>query len=190
MAYNAPLAGAGVEVSVALGLTVGDVDRRLQEVHAPGTKTHSRDRVVRVAQWTWPWTGALLRGKRPHERPFATIPDRWVANDAFRVAIAPLAKKQPKVFDDYWMRDGRHTYAVRAIKGGRTVPSRGETTWPRQLYPRRQGLQRVQAFEYRASALGGSSREAGPQPREGDNTCGARAQVESEREAGPRNNER
>jgi integrase len=110
--------GAGVEVSVSLDLKVGDVRPSTKEVRAPGTKTHTRDRVVRVAEWAWPWVAACAEGRPLHEKLFSTIPDRWVALDAFNAAIAPLVQREPKVFGDYWMRDGRHTYAVRAIKAG------------------------------------------------------------------------
>lgn len=117
-AFNALLSGAGVEVSVALGLQASAVWRDTKEVFAPGTKTHSRKRVVRVADWAWPWVEALARIRRPGECLFMTIPDRWIAAGAFNAVIKPLAEREPGVFADYWMRDGRHTYAVRAIKAG------------------------------------------------------------------------
>lgn len=110
--------GAGVEVSVSLDLTVGDVRTATKEVRAPGTKTHARNRVVRVAEWAWPWVEACAAGRPSHEKLFSTIPNRWVALDAFNAAIGPLVQREPKVFGDYWMRDGRHTYAVRALKAG------------------------------------------------------------------------
>lgn len=116
--FLALVQGAGVDVSVALGLSVGDVRPATREVRAPGTKTHSRDRVVRVAEWAWPWLEANIVGRAPHERLFSTIRDRWVMLDAFNAAISPLVEREPRVFGDYWMRDGRHTYAVRAIKAG------------------------------------------------------------------------
>lgn len=117
-AYNSLLSAAGVEVSVALALKAGAVRLDCKEVHAPGTKSYARDRVVRVANWGWPWVAALARARRPSEKLFKTIPDRWIAADAFNSVIGELAKKEPGVFGDYWMRDGRHTYAVRAIRAG------------------------------------------------------------------------
>ena len=117
-AYNALLSGAGVEVSVALDLSAGDVRLDCKEVRAPGTKSYARDRVVRVANWSWPWIAALARPRRPSEKLFKTIPDRWIAADVFNAVVRKLAKKEPRIFGDYWMRDGRHTYAVRAIRAG------------------------------------------------------------------------
>ncbi|CAN5433002.1 hypothetical protein BH09GEM1_BH09GEM1_06560 [soil metagenome] len=116
--FNALLNGAGVEVSVALDLRVHDVRLDEKEVRAPGTKTHNRDRVVRVAEWAMPFVTACVEGRAPHEKVFATIRDRWIANDVFNLAIAPLVKAEPETFGDYWMRDARHTYAVRAIRAG------------------------------------------------------------------------
>src|SRR5436190_22100118 len=52
---SALLAGTGIEVSVALGLRRRDVDTLTREIRAAGTKTYSRDRVVRVADWAWPY---------------------------------------------------------------------------------------------------------------------------------------
>lgn len=116
--FIALLNGAGVEVSVALGLPTHHVRPRSKEVFAPGTKTYNRKRVVRVADWAWPWVEALLPGTSKHARLFASIPDRWVAADAFNAVISKLAADEPETFGNYWMRDGRHTYAVRAIKAG------------------------------------------------------------------------
>jgi integrase len=117
-AYNALLSGAGVEVSVALDLSAGDVRLDYKEVRAPGTKSYARDRVVRVADWAWPWVAALARTRLPSEKLFKTLPDRWIAADAFNSVVGKLAKKEPRIFGDYWMRDGRHTYAVRAVRAG------------------------------------------------------------------------
>jgi integrase len=116
--YNALLQGAGVEVSVGLNVTAKDFREEDKEVRAPGTKTYNRDRVVRVAEWALPFVTACAKGRAPHEKLFATIPNRWVANEAFNLAIAPLVAAEPAIFDNYWMRDARHTYAVRAIRAG------------------------------------------------------------------------
>ncbi|MHB0948725.1 MAG: tyrosine-type recombinase/integrase, partial [Gemmatimonadaceae bacterium] len=116
--FNALLSGAGVEVSVALSLRVRDLRIKEREVRAPGTKNHNRDRVVRVAEWAWDFVAACAEGRQPADRLFGTLPNRWIVNTAFTLAMAPLVAKEPEVFGDYWMRDGRHTYAVRAIKAG------------------------------------------------------------------------
>jgi integrase len=116
--YIALLHGAGVEVSVGLDVTAGNYRKEDKEVRAPGTKNYNRDRVVRIAEWALPFVSACEDGRAPHEKLFATIANRWVANEAFNLAIAPLVAAEPKIFGNYWMRDARHTYAVRAIRAG------------------------------------------------------------------------
>jgi integrase len=127
--FSALLAGSGIEVSVALTLRRRDVDVAHREIRAPGTKTHSRDRIVRVAEWAWPYVMQRLSGLLPDAKLFAEIPDRWDARDAHARAIkgTPAAGDLPAIaglgaefpiFRGYTMRDQRHTYAVRAIRAG------------------------------------------------------------------------
>jgi integrase len=118
-AFSALLAGSGIEVSVALGLRRRDVDREHREIRAAGTKTHVRDRIVRVAEWAWSYLEELLEEEAllPDARLFDAILDRWEARDVHAEAIAELVKRSP-VYTGYTMRDQRHTYAVRAIRAG------------------------------------------------------------------------
>lgn len=114
---SALLAGTGIEVSVALKLRRRDVDVDNREIRAAGTKTHARDRVVRVAEWAWSYVLKAAKGKLPDTLLFDGIPDRWEAGDVHRAAIEKL-KEKSSVFAGYTMRDHRHTYAVRAIRAG------------------------------------------------------------------------
>jgi integrase len=127
--FSALLAGSGIEVSVALELRRRDVDKQHREIRAKGTKTHARDRVVRVAEWAWPYIVPLLKGKHDDDYLFETIPDRWIAADHHRAAIEKLVNGAPAdgdrpevkgspVFKGYTMRDHRHTSAVRAARAG------------------------------------------------------------------------
>lgn len=123
---SALLAGTSLDVSTAIGsaeaklpgLRVRDVYVARKQIRAAGTKTHQRDRVVRVADWAWPYVLELLEGKLPDARLFDGIPDRWVAGDNHRAAVASLVKLGFPVFAGYWMRDARHTWAVRAMRAG------------------------------------------------------------------------
>jgi site-specific recombinase XerC len=142
-AFNALLSAAGVEVSVALGLIAGNVRLDCKEVLAPGTKTYARDRVVRVADWGWPWVSALARTRRPSEPLFKTIPDRWIAADVFNVVIKKLldARRSPHLRR---ARDsGRH-----ATQGS------GDTVGPRGPNARQQSLRAIQPGRGRARSLG------------------------------------
>ena len=127
--FSALLAGTGIEVSVALNLRRRDVDVKHREIRAAGTKTHSRDRVVRVAEWAWLYVMSRVTGKLPDAKLFPDIPDRWCARDAHVMAINGRAAaegvaaveglaKRSATFKGYTMRDQRHTFAVRAIRAG------------------------------------------------------------------------
>lgn len=122
--YAALLAGSGIEVSVALTLRVRDVDTKHREIRAAGTKTHTRDRIVRVADWAWPYVRRAIKGKESDALVFEAIPDRWIAADVHRAAIKRLTTDEAgkgiasSPFVDYTMRDHRHTYAVRAMRAG------------------------------------------------------------------------
>jgi integrase len=122
--YAALLAGSGIEVSTALALRVRDVDVKHREIRAAGTKTHSRDRVVRVADWAWPYVQRAMKRKQKDDLLFEGIPDRWYANDAHRAAVKALTHDSAgkpiagSPFIGYTMRDHRHTYAVRQVRAG------------------------------------------------------------------------
>lgn len=116
--YSALLAGTGIEVSVALKLRKRDVDERNREIRAAGTKFYTRDRIVRVAEWAWPYVQEILKGKTPDSLLFDAIPHRWAAGDEHTNAIAALLEKKFTIYRGYTMRDARHTWAVRAVRSG------------------------------------------------------------------------
>jgi integrase len=115
--FNALMAGSGIEVSAALSVRRRDVDEQLREVRAPGTKTYNRDRIVRVAEWAWPFVEKRIQGLGPDDELFDGIPDRWTARDVFIATVFPLVLDYP-CYQGYVMRDHRHTYAVRAARAG------------------------------------------------------------------------
>lgn len=120
-AFSAVLAGSGIEVSVLLAIRPRDVDRKHRSARAPGTKTYTRDRIARIAEWAWPYFEPLLKGKHPDARVFDQIPDRWRAADVHNDAIASLVEKGHAIFGGYTMRDARHTWAVRAVSSGMPI---------------------------------------------------------------------
>jgi hypothetical protein len=87
---------------------------------------------------------SCVEGRAPNEREFPTIRNCWIANEAFTLAIAPLVETEPETFDDYWMRDARHTYAVRAIRAG-TPPLVVATQLGRGRDARAQGVRRLRS---------------------------------------------
>lgn len=127
--FSALLAGSGIEVSVALNLRRRDIDVKNREIRAAGTKTHSRDRVVRIAEWAWPYVMSRVSGLLPDAKLFPNIPDRWHARDFHAAAIkgtpatettpgVPALQDSAAIYRGYTMRDQRHTFAVRAIRAG------------------------------------------------------------------------
>jgi integrase len=108
---SALLAGTGIEISVALALHARDVDRRRREIRAAGTKTHARDRIVRVAEWAWPYVEAHCSTMHPNAPLFPHC-DRWRAQDHHKEACKALG------IEDYRIHDHRHSYAVRAARAG------------------------------------------------------------------------
>jgi integrase len=126
--YEYLLPATGIEVSTALALRVRAVSTIDHEIHAPGTKTTSRNRVVYVADFGWPAVLELLKGKHPDSLLFDRIRDRWEAGDAHRDAVKALGEKGYKVFVEwegkpklYTLRDHRHTWAVRAVRSGTPI---------------------------------------------------------------------
>jgi integrase len=107
---SAFLHGTGADLSTALAITAADVDLQRKEVRAAGTKTHARDRIVRVAEWAWPYIVARVAQLEPGARLFAV--DRWEARDVHVAACKSLG------IVNYWLRDARHSYAVRAARAG------------------------------------------------------------------------
>jgi site-specific recombinase XerD len=123
--FEVLLPATGLEVSTALALRVRAVSLVEKQIHAPGTKSASRNRVVRVAEYGMDAARELLRGKHPDTRLFDRIPHRWAAGDEHRAAVERLGAAGHRVFIEwedraklYTMRDHRHTWAVRAARTG------------------------------------------------------------------------
>jgi integrase len=119
------LPATALEVSTALAVRVRAVSLLDKEIHAPGTKAYSRNRIVRVAEFGWDAVRELVKGKHPDTRLFDLIPHRYYARDEHHAAAVALGEKDHRVFVEwngvpkiYTLRDHRHTWAVRAVKSG------------------------------------------------------------------------
>ena len=124
---SAFLHGAGVEVSAALRVRVSDVDANARTVRARGTKTHTRDRLVKVDEWAWGRVVAALAGKHPDALVWPIIEGQEESPAALDKAeqrvyrALKLALKQPALRNlpkGYTVHDARHSYAVRHVKQG------------------------------------------------------------------------
>jgi integrase len=128
-ALFALLYGTGIEISVALGLTRGQIDFVTKEVRAPGTKTHTRDRLARVAEWAWPIVEAYARTFTPNAPLFPGVPDRYTASDWHRQTIGVgvkdthgnVASPGLNLRDRYPMSNARHHWAVRRLRSGSSI---------------------------------------------------------------------
>lgn len=114
-ALFALLYGAAVEVSVALRLTRADVDPAMREVRAAGTKTHTRDRMARVADWAWPIFWGYTKDHLPTARLWRDTLTRFTVSDWHRATVKAL--KLPP----YPLKNARHHWAVRMLRNGAPI---------------------------------------------------------------------
>jgi len=111
-ALFALLYGTGAEVSVALKLNRGEADFVAKEIRAAGTKTHTRDRMARVADWAWPIFWGYAKGHLPTARLWRETLTRFTVSDWHRETGKEL--KLPV----YPLKNARHHWAVMRIRAG------------------------------------------------------------------------
>lgn len=109
------LYGTAIELSVALRLKRADVSMETHEIRAAGTKAHSRDRVVRVADWAWPYIERLTKGKLPQSPLFGEHWTRWTVSDWHRETVKALG------LPVYPLHNARDHWAVRAARAGTPI---------------------------------------------------------------------
>jgi integrase len=110
--YFALVHATGAERDAALRMRRRDVDLTAWTVHIPGTKRATRDRRgVPVDSWARPLVSALCAGKLPDALLFPGM-RRTVLNYAHRDAREAVG------LDGYFLRDARHSFAVRHLLAG------------------------------------------------------------------------
>jgi integrase len=117
-ALFALLYGTGIEISVALTLTRADVDESRKEVRAAGTKTHTRDRMARVADWAWANVWGYAKALLPGAKLFPGVPSRYTASDWHALAVGA---KGLGLTAAYPMYNARHHWAVRQLRAGAPI---------------------------------------------------------------------
>jgi integrase len=128
--------GAGLEVSAILRLVDADVDPAARQVRARGTKSWTRDRLARVADWAWPWVAEHVATVLPGERVFRGL-DRWAVGEAHRQRLRALG------LEGYRLHDARHHWAVRMARAGAVRAHRPPARAPR----RRDGGEGVRSLQ-------------------------------------------
>lgn len=113
-ALNALMAGTGMEISAALSLRYGDIDRKRRTVRARGTKRRHRDRTVKFfARWTEEWNRFV-----EHLDANPGVGDALVfpgihRRRAYQVLVEACEAVE---ISDYTQHDWRHTYAVQGVR--------------------------------------------------------------------------
>jgi integrase len=110
-ALIALMAGSGIELGAALRLRRSDINFDGQTVHARGSKTVWRNRVIRIEDWAMPF---VRRACGDSEGPWLVFPPMTYGDllRAFREAQASLS------IEAHRLHDLRHTYAVNALRKG------------------------------------------------------------------------
>jgi len=105
------MAGTGLEWGAVERLRATDIDLKAETIHARGSKTRWRNRVVRAEAFVWPALKKHFRGLLGPALAFDGIGERaalLVLRDAMGAAK----------LDAHRLHDLRHTYAVNALRAG------------------------------------------------------------------------
>lgn len=114
-AMMALLYGTAIDTGTAAQTVRADFLPHDKEIKAPGTKTLTRHRVVRVADWAWPIVWGYAKTVLPAARLWPDV-SRHVVHDWHREALDAL-KLEPR----YPPRNARHHWAVRALRAGTPI---------------------------------------------------------------------
>jgi integrase len=106
--------GCGADLSQILALRRCDIERSTQQLHLRGGKNERRDRIVLVEDWAWKYVLRHLERIKA-DAPLFPLLNRWTTSDKFRAACKRVG------ITDYWLRDSRHSYAVRLARSGASL---------------------------------------------------------------------
>lgn len=115
---SALIHGTSLDVSAAVALEVGAIDLATWGIPHVRPKTQTPHTLL-VAEWARPYARELVRGKLPRATVGAGV-SRWALSDEHRRACQALA------IANYWLRDARHSWAVRAARAGMTPAQAAE----------------------------------------------------------------
>lgn len=113
------LYGTGMDLSAALRLAARDIVKADREIRAAGTKSHTRDRVVGVAEWAWPTVQELLADKTPAAPLFPGITRYQASAEHRRLLVALELRGEGR--SALRLHDARHHWAVRQIRAGTPI---------------------------------------------------------------------
>lgn len=109
-------------MSVAAQLTRRDFDPTTKQVRTAGTKTSTRDRVSRIADWAWPIVWGYVKGFLPDTRPWGNL-NRWTISDWHRETVGwdedtTRGLNLPQAYPLHCARDH---WAVRYLRAGGAI---------------------------------------------------------------------
>ena len=105
--------GTGVEISTALRIRRSDLDPAKKTVRAVGTKTTTRDRVVRVDDWAWEYLWRIAQSQIGQASIFPERWSRWTASDWHRETVRALGFTRA-----YPLKNARHHWAATHLRAG------------------------------------------------------------------------
>lgn len=105
------LYGTGADLSAAISTRKGDWDLGSRTVRVAGTKTATRDRVCRVADWAWDIITDVVGASMP---PAWDGTSRWYASKGHRSSVQLVT---PRIAE-YPLRYARHHWAATRLRSG------------------------------------------------------------------------
>ncbi len=157
-ALEALLSATGIEMQAALRLRRRDLDLSRWQLHARGSKTAWRNRVVVVSEaWAMPILAEHIRGLLPDALLFGTV-----THDAAIDAHHAACKAKAVALPHSTLHDHRHHFAVAALKRGTGYAFVAHQLGHHNtmLAQQRYGRYVPDAEELHRSALAGSGRTA------------------------------
>jgi integrase len=109
--------GSGIEASIPMRLRRRDFDAVAKTVRAAGTKTSTRDRVSRIADWAWPTVWGYVKDSLPDAQPWTGV-SRFTASDWHRETVGKNGLNLPHQHPLHCARDH---WAVRYLRSGGSV---------------------------------------------------------------------
>lgn len=115
--------GAAIDVSTQLQVRIFDIDVSTRMIRAAGTKAHTRDRVVQVAEWAWPHVLRQMKNKFPGALLFPGTWSRWTVSDWHRETLEALneTREEKEQLPVYPLACARDHWAVRAVRAGTPI---------------------------------------------------------------------
>jgi integrase len=113
-AFFAIAYGTGIESGTTLRLTRADLHPSEREIYAPGTKTHTRQRMARVSAWAWPIIWDYAKTLLPTARLF---PAEW-GSERMSEIHEQTVKRDLQLGEYIKLHGARHHWAVLHLRAG------------------------------------------------------------------------